>query len=61
MVAAGSFELNPPFSIELYTALIARCLALLDVAADADKPLSFALVIGATQQARKKTSHMYAC
>ena len=52
-VLSGSFELNPPFSAELYAALITRCEELLARADAAQAPLSFALVIGATAPALK--------
>lgn len=50
-LARGSFELNPPFSAELYGALAARCASLLDAADAAGEPLSFAFVFGATEPA----------
>ena len=48
-VPCGSFELNPPFSIELYDALIHRCHSLLERAEAGGAALSYALIIGATQ------------
>ena len=48
---SGSFQLNPPFSAELYAALVERCERLLARAEAARLPLSFALVIGATAPA----------
>ena len=48
---AGSFELNPPFSAELYAALINRCHDFLATAEADGRALSFALVIGATAPA----------
>ena len=47
----GSFELNPPFSAELYAALVERCHMLLARAEAARAPLSYALIIGATAPA----------
>lgn len=48
---AGSYQLNPPFSAELYAALLERCERLLARAEAARLPLSFALIIGATAPA----------
>ena len=45
----GSFELNPPFSAELYEALLGRCSRLLEAAEAAGKALSYVLVLGATE------------
>ena len=47
----GSYQLNPPFSAELYDALVQRCQRLLECAEAAASPLSYALIIGATAPA----------
>jgi hypothetical protein len=47
-VVSGSYQLNPPFSAELYAALLERCQQLLNEAEAAHASLSYILVIGAT-------------
>ena len=47
----GSFELNPPFSAELYDALLARCIKLLELAEASETALSYTMIIGATEAA----------
>ena len=49
----GSYQLNPPFSLELYTALAARCTELLDQAEAADASLCLVLIFGATDAANQ--------
>lgn len=47
----GSFELNPPFSADLYSKIVLHCEGLLLQADRESSPLSFILVIGATPAA----------
>ncbi|MGB1598766.1 MAG: hypothetical protein ACPIOQ_38805, partial [Promethearchaeia archaeon] len=47
-----AFELNPPFSLELYAALLTRCHSLLEAADKEHAMLTFAIIVGATAHAR---------
>ncbi len=51
VVVSGSYQLNPPFSAELYAALLERCQRLLTEAEASHASLSYILVIGATATA----------
>ena len=46
--ACSSYQLNPPFSPELYAALLAHCYSRLAAAESSGKSLSYILIIGAT-------------
>jgi hypothetical protein len=51
LMRCGSFQLNPPFSTELYAAIAKRCHALLETAEASGKALAFVLILGATSAA----------
>jgi hypothetical protein len=52
----GRWQLNPPFSVDTYTALVATCHEMLDAADQANEVLAFAIFLGGTEAALRHPS-----